>query len=267
MIIKSISWDGIDVTGWRALLVCLFFPLLGYRPSRKPSKAIVIGAIGYALMCTSFIVATKMTFVANVIVLQYGAPVYIALLSRAVLNEPVTRLHWLTLIFVMCGIGTFFFDQLGPGNLYGNLLAIGSGLAAASYPLTLRALRQANPNDVTFYGSLLMAGVFLPTMLDIDLRLEDIALILVLAFFQQTLSNYLYAEALRHLGALESTLITGLTPILSGLWAYLILREVPGRFSLIGGGIVLSSVLCYSIVSARVKMAVAVPTAGLAKIP
>ena len=64
-------------------------------------------------------------------------------------------------------------------------------------------------------------------------------------------SYVLYSEAIRHVTALEATLIPGLEPILNPVWVFLILGVRPGQWALIGGFIVLISVTLRSLIAIR----------------
>jgi drug/metabolite transporter (DMT)-like permease len=66
--------------------------------------------------------------------------------------------------------------------------------------------------------------------------------IALLGVVQLGLSYVLYSEAIRHVTAIEATLIPGIEPILNPIWVFLILGEVPGKWALLGGLIVFVSV-------------------------
>ena len=51
------------------------------KPKFTFSKAQVIGGISYSLMVTGFILANKLTTAANAIILQFTAPIWVAILG------------------------------------------------------------------------------------------------------------------------------------------------------------------------------------------
>jgi drug/metabolite transporter (DMT)-like permease len=69
----------------------------------------------------------------------------------------------------------------------------------------------------------------------------------LLGVFQLGLSYILFAEAIKHVTALEGILIPILEPILNPIWVFLLLGERPGKWALAGGIIVLVSVTLRSL--------------------
>ena len=66
-----------------------------------------------------------------------------------------------------------------------------------------------------------------------------------MAVFQLALAYILYAKAVGSLSALEITVVTVLEPILNPLWVLLLQGERPGPMALVGGVIVLGTVLVH----------------------
>ena len=57
---------------------------------------------------TLFVIANKLTTAANAILLQYTAPVHVALLAAWILKERTTLRDWLTIAAVLTGMLLFF---------------------------------------------------------------------------------------------------------------------------------------------------------------
>ena len=74
---------------------------------------------------------------------------------------------------------------------------------------------------------------------------------LVLGVLQLGLSYALYAEAIKHVTALEAMLIPMIEPILNPVWVMLALGERPGPWAIVGGALVLGAVLVRGIVMVR----------------
>ncbi len=66
--------------------------------------------------------------------------------------------------------------------------------------------------------------------------------ILLLGIFQLGLAYVLYAEAMKHITALEGLLVPTIEPILNPIWVMLLLNETPGPWALAGGAIVLTAI-------------------------
>ena len=72
-----------------------------------------------------------------------------------------------------------------------------------------------------------------------------------LGVFQLGLAYVLYAKAIKHVTALDSTLISTIEPVLNPLWVMLFLGEKPGPWSLFGGALVLLAATIRGILTAR----------------
>ncbi len=80
ILIKLVDWNPVAIAGTRSGISALL--MIAYL--RKPvqiKKNKVIGAMFYASTVILYVVANKMTTAANVILLQYSAPIWVALMS------------------------------------------------------------------------------------------------------------------------------------------------------------------------------------------
>lgn len=67
----------------------------------------------YAVTVLLFVIANKLTTAANAILLQYTAPIYVALFSFAILKEKVTAVDWVTIAAVVGGMKGFYKRKSG----------------------------------------------------------------------------------------------------------------------------------------------------------
>ena len=82
--------------------------------------------------------------------------------------------------------------------------------------------------------------------------------LLLLGTLQLGLPYVLYAIAIKHVTALEATLIPLLEPVLNPLWVMLALGERPGPWAIVGGLLVLAAVLGRGAMMVRGRRAIAV---------
>jgi drug/metabolite transporter (DMT)-like permease len=66
--------------------------------------------------------------------------------------------------------------------------------------------------------------------------------LMLLGIFQLGISYILYAEAMKHVTALEGILVPIIEPILNPIWVFLLLKERPGKWAMVGGIVVLMSI-------------------------
>jgi drug/metabolite transporter (DMT)-like permease len=253
LLIKSVDWPPLAVAGGRGIIAGVFL-LLTHRGLRfRPSRDLFLGAFSYAACTLSFVAATKMTTAANAILLQYTAPVWIALLGSWFLGERATRVDWLTIVVVLGGMALFFADSgLALGNTLGNLMAIFSGLAFALMTMALRRQKDGSPVESIILGNFIGFVVGVPSMLSSPLpSAVGWGALIVLGVVQLGCSYWLYARAIRSVTALEAVLIPVIEPLLNPVWVFLVRAERPSAWALVGGIVVLGAVTGRALWSVR----------------
>jgi drug/metabolite transporter (DMT)-like permease len=245
VLFKFVPWPPLAAAGGRGLIAAVFLLLVRGRALRFTWSPLQLGtAVAYAGCTVLFAAANKLTTAANAILLQYTAPVWIALFGSWFLGERATRADWGTIAAVFGGMALFFFDDLRMAGVAGNLVALASGVAFASMTLLLRKQKDTSAVESIFLGNLMAGAVGLPFIIQSG-PLPDarswVALGL-LGVVQLGVSYLLYSRAIRHVTALEAVLIPVIEPILNPVWVLLTIGERPGPLSLVGGAIVLTAV-------------------------
>ena len=251
LLIKSVHLNPVAIAGTRSAIAALLMTII-FRDLRfQWSLSLIGGAAAYTATVIFFVIANKLTTAANAILLQYTAPVYTAILGIWFLKEKVTKFDWVIILLVMTGMTLFFLDNLTIGNLLGNFCAILAGISFASTAIFLRKQKNASPVKSVILGNIFTAVIGLPF---ISLGpLPDAfgwMMLVILGVFQLGVSYILFTMAIKHVTALESMLIPVFEPLLNPLWVFLFLGEKPGRWALLGGILVLSSVTARCIIVA-----------------
>ncbi|HZD54724.1 MAG TPA: DMT family transporter, partial [Candidatus Aquicultoraceae bacterium] len=73
----------------------------------------------------------------------------------------------------------------------------------------------------------------------------------IMGVVQLGLPYILFSVAIRRVTAVEALMIPMIEPVLNPLWAFLFLGETPGRYSLLGGMIILGSVAARGLLPRR----------------
>ncbi|MBL9204073.1 MAG: DMT family transporter [Opitutaceae bacterium] len=243
LLIKSVDWPPLAVAGGRGLIAAVFLAATN-RPLRFHFSGMqILGAVAYAACTVTFVIATKMTTAANAILLQYTAPIWIALLGAWFLGERATRADWITIVVVLGGMGLFVADGLKLTSLTGNLIGAASGVAFAIMTLALRKQKGGSPVESIILGNLLAFLVGLPEIVHAP-ALPPVGWLALAALgcIQLGVSYWLYARAIRHVTALEAVLVPVIEPLLNPVWVLIVYRERPSTLALVGGALVLSAV-------------------------
>jgi drug/metabolite transporter (DMT)-like permease len=241
--IKLVDWHPMAITGLRSLLAALTLGLIFRRSlDFRLSPARLIAAAGYAGLLITNVVATKLTTSANAILLAYTAPVYVALLAPWVVGERTRRADWCFIAVAVGGMALFFMDRLSPTGLWGNLVAVGTGVSYAVFTLAMRAQKSASPVESVILGHGLTVVCALPFFLGPLPDAHGWLGLLYLGVIQQGVSLALYVWAIKRLGALEAIMILTLEPILNPIWVALGYGELPGPWAVAGGVLVIGAV-------------------------
>jgi len=242
LLIKLVDLNSIAIAGFRSIIASFVVMIFLKKSVFTFSWNKVFGAISYASMVIFFVSATKATTAANAILLQYTAPIYIAILGGWLLREKAKIKDWVIIVFVLCGMVLFFIDDITGGSLKGNIFAVLSGVAMAFNTIFMRRQKDVDPLENVFWGGLLTIVISIPFLFEAMPSTRSWIGLVLLGVFQLGLSYILYARAIKSITALQSTFICLIEPLLNPIWVFLSVGEIPGELSVLGGLVVLVAV-------------------------
>ena len=241
--IKMIEWSPYAIAAGRSLVaVILLAPMVLRKGFQKIDRYVIGGAICYAAFNYCFITSTTLTSSAIAIMMQYTAPIYVALLSWLFLRERVGWADIISVGFVFLGMIFFFLDSNSGGSLKGNIVSIFNGITFAGISIFLRLQKDGNPALSMYLGNVISAVAGLPIMWNAGMQDTISLLFLLLAGLLVAVSYTLYAKASTGLSALETVLIPIIDPVMNPVWVFLFLDERPGALTIVGAAVILVSV-------------------------
>lgn len=251
VMIKELSWSPLAILVGRNIFSSML--LLAYlrRFPTQWTRWKIIAAAAHLLTSFLFISSTKLTTAANAIFLQYTAPVYIVLLAFWFLREKPSRTDWISMVVIFSGMLLFFGDKLSTSGLYGNILAVLSGVTMAVMTVALRAQKAGIPAESILIAQLASVVLGFPLVLRESWTITNWLIILYLGVFQIGLAFLLFTTAIKHVPAIQATLISTLEPILNPVWVFLFVGEEPGLFALAGALVVIGGIAISAIGSVR----------------
>lgn len=258
MLIKLIPWHAIVIAGTRSLLagcvMALYIKLSGMR--FVFDKTAIISGVLISGMFIAFTLANKLTTAANAIVIQSSAPVFVLLYNVLRGGKRASRLDILTVLFTIIGISMFFFDQLMPGMLLGNFVALIAGiLLAAVYIATCGAKQESCMNGILFaHGLTALIGIPMMLVFDTPVTGASVGGIMLLGIVQLGIPYILYGLAVQHCPPLACSLICMTEAIFNPIWVFLFSGESPSAFALLGGALVLATIAVWAVLSQRQKV-------------
>lgn len=242
--------------------VCLLAPLtLARHPrtfdsfTRRDGAIAILAGLALAAHFAAWFESLSWTTVAASVTLVQAQPVFVAIGAWAVLDERVTRRMTLGILIAVAGGvvlslgGASGGARPAPWPLWGNALAVVGALMAAFYILVGRSLRQRLPVlpyvTVVYATSAvcLFAVVLAASFPLLGYAPREWLLFLAMAIgpglLGHTVINWLLEE-------LESTVV-GVAlvaePVGSTLLAALLLGEIPGLLTVVGGAVVLTGII------------------------
>lgn len=179
-----------------------------------------------------YIAATKLTSIAIVTLVAASQPLLVALVSRRVVGEPVSPRLLGCAGLAVAGVAVVVHANLGDQtrSLTGDLLAVVNAVVYTTYFLLAKRARMDGAPTVTFTASFLWvaAAVVAPALLFAgEIRMPTVAELGLLAVLALGPGNghLLVNWAHRRVSAAMSSIILASVPLLSSLWAYLVLDE------------------------------------------
>jgi len=222
----------------------------------------VFGVAGLAFVAWFYFVAIERLEIGIALLIQYVAPVLVALYARYVLHEPVRRRIWAALALAIAGLALLL--QLWQGLVLdgiGVLASIGAAVTFALYILMAdRGIRRRTSSSLLAYGFLFAAlfwAVVQPwTSFPWDLlddsvsllgRLESIELpVWLLMAWMVVLGTIvpfgLLVGALRHVSPTRAGILAMFEPVAGTVMAYAWLREELDPIQLVGAAVVLCGI-------------------------
>ena len=252
ILIKYIDWSPLAIAGGRSLIsagvVVLY--MLSMRMKPVVNKQVIIAGIMLCGCVTCFVTANKLTTAANAIVLQYIAPSFVLIISAVFLKEKLKKVEVAIVACTFIGIVLFFVDEIDFGGMLGNFIAICSGLFMAIMFIFNGRLELETRMTGILLAHILTAIIGIPigfATYETEIAGLDILLILVLGIVQLGIPYVLYALAASKISPLSCSLIGMIEPLLNPLWVAIFYGEIPGMFALLGGIVVITSVIIYNV--------------------
>ena len=244
LFIKLISLPAMQLAFFRCTIAALTFGIIFRKRILLFNKLTLINSAFYAGVLITFVIATKTTTAANAIFLQATAPIYILIFEPILTKTKYERINIITVAVCMIGMLLFFVGKLEPGHLEGNIIALLSGVAFASFFLGMKKNEPQYQISSIFYGNILVAIISIPFMFSLEtLTSSDLWMVTFLGVFQIAIAYAFFSAGLKRIYAVEASIISMIEPVLNPVWVFIGYGEVPSLTAMIGGLIILGSII------------------------
>jgi drug/metabolite transporter (DMT)-like permease len=267
LFIKLVDWHPLLIAGSRSFLAALVLLAVRiFRSSRSKSHGriarpvagrfpfyMIAAGVAYAVTMIAFVVANKHTASANAILLQYSAPIWAALLGWVIARERPHWEHWGALVCMTGGMLLFFKDGLAGGGVFGDSLAVFSGITFGAHSAFMRMIKEGDPADAMLLSHIFTALFSIPFFFLYPPVVTSGAVLAIvfMGIIQIGIASLLFAYGIKRVTAVAAMLTATIEPVMNPVWVLLVTGERPAVSALIGGGIIIAAVAASSLVGWR----------------
>jgi drug/metabolite transporter (DMT)-like permease len=247
LFIKLIPWGAMSIIGIRAALAAGVFAALRRGFKIEFTRGNILAALSLSLTTVLFVFANKLTTAAAAILLQFSAPVFIIVMQFLLYRRRVRPSEAIAVSATVAGMLLFFAESLGEGGFLGNILAIGSGISFAGV-FVCNQMPDAKPEQSAMLAFYSNAAIGLPfAFFEVTADFTAWSCVVFLGVVQVGLAYVFFSWGVKTTPALLACLITALEPVLNPLWVWIAIGEAPGGFAVLGGAVIVASVVGYNI--------------------
>ena len=247
--------DSWTVIFWRSIAAAVFlvgFMLQreGWRGTRQLFASMGLPGVGVALCfataSTAFVVALAYTSVANILLMQAGAPLFAALMAFVLFGERASATTWVAIVAVMAGVAVMVSDSVaGRVSPIGDGLALLISIAFSGATVLTRRHAHVRMMPAVCLGTLIAATVAGALASSMRVGVADAGLLLVFGALNLGLGMALFVTGVRLLPAAVAALIGVAEPVLGPIWVWLVHGEIPSSRTLVGGSAVIVALLLH----------------------
>ena len=252
LIVKSFEGATLwQILFWRSLfftLTVLAFLIISYKGKILKSfhDSGLLGFFGGIILSFGFcgyVFAMYNTTVANTNFIISLQILFLAIFGYFFLKEKINKVTLISIILAMTGVLLMVGNSLSPGELSGNLAAFTMPISFAVLIMIVRKYPTVDMIPAQFIAGVFSCLIGFVLSTKIMISPHDIFLGFLAGFFQVGFGFIFITIGARTTPSAMVGIIMLSESVLGPIWAFLFVSERPSMFGLIGGAIILTSVL------------------------
>ncbi|KXF82967.1 DMT family transporter [Enterovibrio coralii] len=264
LLIRLVEASGWTLLFWRGLLSALVILLVMFikqpaqtlRSLTSPSPLLILGSVAFSISTICFVLSIDHTQVASTLIIINISPLICAALAYVFLKEKLETRTLIAILAAVAGVMFVFAGKAMPSASFGNLMALITAFMLATYFVVLRKSQSENAPLYLVLGGLCTAAVSLFSGAEpLSLTQQEWIYTLILCVGVVPISFVLISSGPRYLPAAHANLFMLLEAIFGPLFVWAVIGEVPTQNVLIGGGIILVTLMLFTLSAARSKRA------------
>lgn len=236
------------------VLFCWFMIRLRGLPAvhRQDLRHFVLLGMVLAVSQITYLYAISRIQVASAILLQYQAPVFIAMHAVLFAHRRLSALTTMSIIvavagcYLVAGAYNHHLLTLSGAGLVSGLL---SAVAFALYSIMSGAVMKRYPPQTVVFYAFLFAAVFWNTLqapfsaFAIGYGSDQWLKIIFIGIFGTVVPFIFYNQGIRKIGATHTSVAATMEPVLAGMMSYALLGETLEVPQLVGAGLVIAAIV------------------------
>jgi len=215
-------------------------------PQLIPGRAGLAVAALYGLGSIVFITAVYNTSTANLVFILAFNTMFAALLSWVFLKERPRPATLIAMLFMIFGVLIIVGDSIGTGQMFGNVMALLSTLCIAG----AITITRASGKDMGFTSLVGVVFPFAVAVLMVSKTGINVAApwwIILNGAVVMPIAFFCLANGPKYISGPEVAMFYLLETILAPVWIWMIFAEAPSRNSMIGGTILIVTLVVHSL--------------------
>ncbi|MBR9913579.1 MAG: EamA family transporter [Algicola sp.] len=236
-------------------LYCRFQKLKFTVFSNQDRFTFIIAALFMGAHWITYFYALKLSNVAIGMLSLFTFPVITAILEPLFTKVRFDPIHLLLGVVVLIGIYILAPDfDLESSQLQGILFGLLSSICYALRNILLKKkVSNYNGSLLMFYQVLILTFVLLPVLFFLDTSgiTGQLPFVLTLALVTTAIGHTMFVNSLKYFKVSTASIIGSTQPVFGIIMAYFFLNEIPTLHTLIGGSLIISTVIIESVRSKR----------------
>ena len=252
------SWDSAFYRGFFAIFptsLVLFITekTTVFTKIKEEGFPLVLSGVLWGASGTLFVTAVKNTIAANVLVILSLAPFFAAIASYIFLKEKIKKETLFLIILSATGVFIIFYNDIGGGTVFGNVIALFVPVLAGLNLTWLRKHKNISRLGAVITWGFTAAFVSFFFASPLAVPLGSLIYLLLLGLIAVPFAQLFLSIGTKYLPAYKVALIMMLEAVLGPVWIWLFIGEIPPFKTFAGGVLILTGVTINSFQTIKQK--------------
>ncbi len=256
--VRYIQLDPAIIMFWRGLIAAIILGTLAYFKknsfvikTKQDRTRLFFSSLFFGLHWLTYFYSLQTSNVAIGMLSLFTYPAITTILEPLYFKSKFNKRHLLLAVLVLIGLYIMTPEiDFSNNATKGILVGVASAFLYALRNLTMTTnIKKYDSSILMFYqfGFLALLGTPFLFIQNTDNTLAFFPFILVLSIFTTAIGHTLFAKSFKNFEVSTASILSSTQPVLGVILGFLFLQEIPNTTTLIGGGIIISTVVIESL--------------------